>query len=203
MDSSTPSVRDSKKNEKRKRIEKAAIEVMARNGFDRTTISQIAKAAGVADGTIYLYFQNKDELLQKTIDEITERFIQEGLAILEKTPAPIDRIRKFAELHLRNLGADEDLACIFQIELRHNMHLMKEFSQNKLRKYFSYLESYIRAAQNEGQIRKDLNPWLTAKILFGALDEAATNWVLSNRDYNLEDMAAPTLDVILHGMLAH
>ncbi len=203
MDSSTPSVRDSKKTEKRKRIEKAAIEVMARNGFDRTTISQIAKAAGVADGTIYLYFQNKDELLQKTIDEITERFIQEGLAILEKTPSPIDRIRKFAELHLRNLGADEDLACIFQIELRHNMRLMKEFSQNKLRKYFSYLESYIREAQNEGQIRKDLNPWLTAKILFGALDEAATNWVLSNRDYNLEDMAAPTLDVILHGMLVH
>jgi len=174
---------------------------MARNGFDRTTVSQIAKAAGVADGTIYLYFQNKDDLLQKTIDDITDSFIQEGLAILERTASPIDRIRKFAELHLANLGADENLACIFQIELRHNMRLMREFSQKKLRKYFSYLESYIRQAQEEGYIRKSLTPWLTAKILFGALDEAATNWVLSNRDYKLEDMAAPTLDVLLNGMV--
>lgn len=195
------SVRDTKKNEKRRRIEKAAIEVMARKGFDRTTVSHIAKAAGVADGTIYLYFQNKDDLLRKTIDDITDSFISEGLSILEATESPIDRIRKFAELHLRNLGADENLACIFQIELRHNMQLMREFSQNKLRKYFSYLEGYIREAQDEGHIRKSLDPWLTAKILFGALDEAATNWVLSNRDYNLEDMVEPTLDVLLNGML--
>lgn len=202
MDSPNMSVRDTKKVEKRKRIEKAAIEVMAKQGYDRTTVSQIARAAGVADGTIYLYFENKDDLLLKTIDEITERFIKEGLAVLEATKSPMARIQKFAELHLTNLGADENLACIFQIELRHNLALMKHFSETKLRKYFAYLESYIRAAQEEGEIRKDLNPWLTAKILFGALDEAATNWVLSKRDYDLAKMAEPTLDILFNGMRA-
>lgn len=200
MDSPNMSVRDTKKHEKRKRIEKAAIEVMAKQGYDRTTVSQIARAAGVADGTIYLYFENKDDLLLKTIDEITERFIKEGVEVLEATKSPMDRIKKFAELHLTNLGADENLACIFQIELRHNLTLMKHFSETKLRKYFSYLESYIREAQQEGEIRKDLNPWLTAKILFGALDEAATNWVLSKRDYDLAKMADPTLDILFNGM---
>lgn len=200
MTSSGMSVRDTKKNDKRKRIEKAVIEVMARNGFDRTTVSQVAKSAGVADGTIYLYFKNKEDLLLKTLDEITERFIHDGLKVVEATLAPIERIERFAELHLRSLGADEHLACIFQIELRSNMRLMRHFSESKLRQYFKYLESYISDAQSAGQIRKDINPWMTAKILFGALDKAATNWVLSSRDYRLEEMVKPTMDIILNGI---
>ena len=203
MDSSPISVRDAKKSEKKRRIEAAAIQVMAQNGYHRTTVSQIARAAGVADGTIYLYFENKDDLLLKTIDEITERFIQDGIKILATKDSPIECLRMWARLHLENLGSDENLACIFQIELRHNVSLMKRFSETKLRKYFSYVEGYIHKAQDQGQVRTDINPWLAAKILFGALDEAATNWVLSNKDYDLVDMAEPTLDILLNGMLTH
>ena len=201
MDSTPMSVRDAKKTEKKKRIEAAAIQVMARNGYDRTTVSQIARAAGVADGTIYLYFENKDDLLLKTIDEITERFIQDGIKILATKDSPIECLRLWARLHLENLGSDENLACIFQIELRHNVRLMKRFSETKLRTYFKCVEGYIRKAQQQGQIREGLDPWLAAKILFGALDEAATNWVLSNKDYELAAMADPTLDILLNGML--
>ncbi len=137
-----------------------------------------------------------------SIDDITERFIREGEPILEAIESPIEGLREFARLHLGSLGADENLACIFQIELRHNLRLMKRFSETKLRKIFSVAETYIRRAQESGQIRKDINPWLTAKILFGALDEAATNWVLSNKDYALVDMADPTFDILFNGMKA-
>jgi len=201
-ESSALSVRIAKKNQKKQRIQEAAIRIMAEHGYHGTTVSQIARAAGVADGTIYLYFENKDDLLIKTIDEIMDRFISEGLAILEKTASPMEKLKKFAELHLENLGADEELACIFQIELRHNLHFMKIFSETRMRKYFSYLEGFIAQAQDAGEIRGDIDPWLTAKIIFGALDEAATNWLLRKKDYNLITVAAPTLDILFNGIRA-
>ena len=194
------SVRDMKKTAKKQRIQDAAIKVLANNGYYGTTVSQIAKAAGVADGTLYLYFTNKDDLLLKIMEEIMERFIEEGLEILERAASPIDRLKAIAQLHLRKLGADQDLACIFQIELRHNAKMMKFFSENKLRRYFSIVEDIIRDAQSQGQIRAEINPWMTAKILYGALDEMATNWVLRKKDYDLESMAKPTLDILLNGM---
>ena len=204
MDMSTKprSIREAKKTAKKQSIMEAAIKVLARNGYNDTTVSQIAKAAGVADGTLYLYFQNKDDLLTRIFDEITESFIQVGIKMLAEVESPIERLKNIAELHLKSLGADEDLACIFQIELRHNAKHMKIFSETRLRDYFSIIEGVIREAQDLGQIRKDLNPWLTTKILFGALDEMATNWVLRKHDYDLVKMAAPTLDVLLNGMCA-
>ena len=200
MEKKSVSIRDLKKTEKKQRIMSAGIKVLARNGYNDTTVSQIAKAAGVADGTLYLYFENKDDLLARIFDEITDHFIKEGIELMSEVTSPIERLKAIARLHLRNIGADEDLACIFQIELRHNARHMKLFSETKLREYFSIIENLIRDAQALGQIRADLNPWLTTKILFGALDEMATNWVLRKRDYDLEAMAGPTLDVLLNGM---
>ncbi len=200
MSSQVSSVRNNKKTEKKIRIQEAAIHVLARNGYHGTTVSQIAKAAGVADGTLYLYFENKDDLLLKIINERTGQFIDDGKNILETIKSPMDRLHKFAELHLESLGADEDLACIFQIELRHNLRMMKNFSETRLRKYFNILEQIITEAQEQGRIRKEIEPRHTAKLIFGVLDELVTNWLLSERDYPLVNMADPTLDILFHGI---
>jgi TetR/AcrR family fatty acid metabolism transcriptional regulator len=194
------SIRDIKKEEKKQRIMDAAVKILARQGYNDATVSQIAKEAKVADGTLYLYFENKDDLLVRIFHEITDRFIKEGLEIIDQVESPIEKLKAIAGLHLKNLGSNEDLACVFQIELRHNAKHMKRFSETKLREYFRIIENVIRDAQAAGQIRKDLNPWLTTKILFGALDEMATNWVLRKRNYDLVRMAKPTLDVLLNGM---
>jgi len=198
----TESIRENKKQEKKQRIQDAAIKVLAREGYYKATVSQIAKEAGVADGTLYLYFRNKDDLLRGIFEDITEAFIQEGLEILRKVDSPIDRLKAIARLHLKNLGSNEDLACIFQIELRHSARHMRLFSETKLRQFFTIIENTIRDAQDLGQVRRDLDPWTTTKIMFGALDEMATNWVLRKRNYDLVKMAEPTLDVLLNGMCA-
>lgn len=200
MSTKAESLRELKKTEKKQRIQQAAIKVMASVGYHGTTVSQIAREAGVADGTLYLYFENKEDLLLKVIDDIMERFIDEGREILKRFHSPLDQLRALVELHLRNLGSDDHLAKIFQIELRHNEKVMRLFSETRLRKYFSIIEGLIRRAQDGGQIRDDINPWMTTKIIFGAMDEMATNWVLRAKDYRLEDMAAPTLDILLNGM---
>lgn len=197
---SRSNVRQEKKAEKKQRIQDAAIHVLARNGYYGTTVSQIAREAGVADGTLYLYFENKDDLLLKIIDELTAGFIAEGKPILEATNSPMERLERFAELHLRSLSADHDLACIFQIELRHNTRFLKTFSETRMRTYFSILEGIIVEAQEQGMVRAEIDPRLTAKLLFGALDELVTNWLLSKRDYDLTTLAGPTLDIILNGI---
>ena len=197
----TGSLREIKKMEKKQRIQDAAIRVMARKGYYGTTVAEIARAANVADGTLYLYFKNKDDLLIGIFDEIMDRFISEGLRMIQEKTNPVEGIKEVVRMHLTNMGADEDLACIFQIEFRHNVRIMKMFSQTKLREYFNVLERLIREAQDQGLIRSEINPWITAKIIFGAVDEMATNWVLRTREYDLGKMAEPVIDIVLKGVL--
>lgn len=200
MTQKTESVRESKKQEKRQRIQEAAIKVLSEVGYYGTTVSLIAKAAGVADGTLYLYFENKDELLIGIFEDIMDRFISEGLQLLERVTNPVDQLKAIVALHLEKIGTDQQIARIFQIEFRHHIELMRRLSESKLREYFSIIEGIIRRAQTEGSIRAEIHPWVSAKILFGALDEMATNWVLSDKNYPLEDMVSPVLEVILNGM---
>jgi len=200
MTSKTESIRESKKLKKRQRIQDAAIKVLANMGYYNTTVSLIAKEAGVADGTLYLYFQNKDELLIGIFEDIMDRFIREGLELLKRVRNPIDQLKAIVSLHLSKIGTDPHLARIFQIEFRHDIGLMRRLSGSKLRDYFSIIEGIIRRAQSQGLIRPEIQPWITAKILFGALDEMATNWVLSDKNQSLDIMATPVLEVILNGM---
>ncbi len=192
--------RERKKIEKRQRILDAAIKVIAKNGFQGTTVAEVAAEAQVADGTIYLYFQNKDDLLITIFEETMDRFIAQGLEVIANMPTPLDKLKSIVDLHLTSLGSNEDLAAVFQIELRHSIHTMKQFSQTKLRDYFQIIESTIEDAQKAGQIRADLDAWTAVKVVFGALDEMATNWVLRKKDYALKDMAQPTMHILFHGL---
>lgn len=192
--------RERKKIEKRQRILDAAVKVIAKNGFQGTTISEVAAEAGVADGTIYLYFENKDALLVSIFEEAMDQFIAMGLDRIKDCATPLDKIYAIAELHLKNLGSNEYLANVFQIELRHSIHIMKKFSQTKLREYFKIIEGVIQEAQASGQLRKELDSWTAVKVLFGALDEMATNWILRKKDYDLGELARPTVDMLVKGM---
>ncbi|MCB1044978.1 MAG: TetR family transcriptional regulator [Acidobacteria bacterium] len=192
--------RERKKIEKRQRILDAAIKVIAKNGFQGTTVAEVASEAQVADGTIYLYFQNKDDLLITIFEETMDRFIADGVKEIAKRTSPTDKLRAIVDLHLSGLGSNEDLAAVFQIELRHSIHTMKQFSQTKLRDYFNIIEGVIEEAQRAGELRADLDPWTAVKVVFGALDEMATNWVLRKKEYALKDMAAPTIDILINGL---
>jgi TetR/AcrR family fatty acid metabolism transcriptional regulator len=194
--------RERRKAEKRSRILEAAIAVIARSGFQGTTIAQIAGAADVADGTIYLYFENKDDILVTIFEEAMDVFISQGRETIANYSDARDKLRAIAECHLANLGSNEDLACVFQVELRHSIHIMRAFSQTKLREYFSVIQGVIEEGQKSGVFRRDLNAWTAVKIFFGALDEMSTNWILRQKDHRLEEMAQPVVDVLLGGLAA-
>lgn len=187
---------------KRERILDAAVLEIARNGYYKATVSAIARRAGVADGTIYLYFQNKEEILISIFDRAMQRFIGEGNERLARTSSAEDKLRGLVELHLSVMGRDRDLAVIFQVELRHSLHFLNLFSRSRMREYLAIIAAIVEQGQQEGRFRAGADPLLASKAIFGILDEMTTDWILSSRNTRLESRAEAVASLILGGLSA-
>ncbi len=169
---------------KRESILRAATRVFARNGYFNSKVADIAREAGVADGTVYLYFKSKEEILHSIFDQNMAEAIAAGRKLIAKLRDPREKLRRIAILHLERLGADRDLAVVFQVELRGSTKFMQEFSAAGFAEYLSLLRATFEEGQRAGVFRKELNAKVASKILFGALDEMATNWIISKRSYS-------------------
>src|ERR687889_1089973 len=93
-------------SDKREAILRAATTVFARNGYFNSKVADIAREAGIADGTVYLYFKSKEEILHSVFDRAMEEFISEGKKEIAEIPEADKRLRRIAQLHLEKLGAD-------------------------------------------------------------------------------------------------
>lgn len=190
------------RGDKHDRILRAATRVFAERGFFSAQVADVAREAGVAAGTVYLYFRSKDDLLVSIFDRTMRQAIAEGRAALQGIADPVERLRRIARLHLERMGRDRDLAVVFQVELRQSTKFMEQLSATRLREYLGILRDVIAEGQAAGVFRAGINPTLAAKVLFGALDEMATNWILSRRRYELAADADAVIDLFLHGVKA-
>ena len=197
-----PARKRSGSSDKRAAILNAATHVFARRGFFNAQVADVAREAGVAAGTVYLYFRGKDDLLTSIFEESMTRAFAQTQEALEGVTDPIERLHRLARVHLGGLGSRRDLAIVFQVELRQSTKFMERFSATQLRAYLDQLRDAVCAAQEAGLFRADISPTLAAKAIFGALDEMVTNWVLSNRDHRLIDDADPVIDLLVNGMKA-
>ena len=189
-------------SDKRAAILRAAISVFARCGYFNSKVADIAREAGVADGTVYLYFKSKEEILHSIFDRSVEEALGAARKRVARLTDPREKLRQIAHMHLERLGADRDLAVVFQVELRGSTKFMEEFSAAGFAEYLTLIRSTFEEGQRAGLFRADLNARVVAKVLFGALDEMATNWILSRRRYKLAPMADLVLDIFLNGVRA-
>ncbi|MBX3242911.1 MAG: TetR/AcrR family transcriptional regulator [Acidobacteria bacterium] len=187
--------------DKRSTILRAAIKVFAGKGYFSSKVSDIAREAGIADGTVYLYFKSKDEILRSIFDQAMEDFISEGKRELKDVSSPPDKLSKIAGLHLEKLGSDRDLAIVFQVELRGSTKFMREFSAAGFADYLDIIRATIEDGQKDGIFRDDIKASTAAKIFYGALDEMVTNWILSEQSYELAPVANDVISIFLGGML--
>jgi len=186
---------------KRERILRAAIDVFAESGYFNAKVTDIAKAAGVADGTIYLYFDGKEELLTTIFREHTRNYLQSLERDLAPVRSPEERVRIAIRHHLETLGRDRALAVVAQVELRHSIKYMSLLSHQEVGDYLGILRKIVEQGQSAGVFRRNLHPQLVAKALFGVLDEMVTSWVLSDKEYALADQADGVADLVLNGLL--
>jgi len=188
--------------EKYQRILDAALAVFAEKGFFVSRISDIADRANVADGTVYLYFKSKDDILATAINSAFDTFMSNARTELERIADPAERLRRLACLHLEALGGNRNAAIVFQMELRQSTRL-SEFSHHHLIEYFSLVRDAIQHGQRRGIFRRDLPDKIAANCFFGALDEMVTSWVLSEHEFPLVNAAGAIVDILLNGMRAN
>jgi TetR/AcrR family fatty acid metabolism transcriptional regulator len=186
--------------DKYQRILDAALAVFAEKGFFVSRIADIADRADVADGTVYLYFKNKDEILATAINSAFDTFMNKARTELAKIADPAQRLRRLAQLHLEALGGNRNAAIVFQMELRQSTRLT-EFSHHHLIEYFSLVRAAIQEGQRSGQFRSELPDKIAANCFFGAIDEMVTSWVLSEYEFPLANAADAIVDILLNGMV--
>ena len=186
--------------DKRQRILEAAIEVFSENGFFNSRVSEIAARAGVADGTIYLYFKSKDQILREALDGAFNRFFEEVKAEITRLEDPREQLRVIAMHHLRSLASNRNLAIVMQTELRQSANFIKEFSHQHIVDYLNLVREVVRQGQAKSIFRTEISDRIFANCFFGALDEIVTSWVLSDRPHDLLPAADAVTDLMLQGL---
>ncbi len=166
--------------DKRERILRSAIRVFARKGFYATRVSEIAKAAGVADGTIYLYFKNKDDVLVSIFEDRIGKLLVVLREEASKPGTVADRIGRIVELQLGLLEGRRDLAEVITVNLRQSSRLLKQYGAPLFNEYLDVLAGVIAEGQRNGELRDDVSPRIAARSLWGALDGIALTWTLAD-----------------------
>jgi len=192
-----------KDERKHQKILQAAVKVFSEKGFYNSRVSEIAKEANVADGTIYLYFKNKDDLLISLFEEEFGKIVKDMRAELVKENDPLQKIKRFAITHLSIVTNQQHLAEVLGVEVRQSTKFMKEYINKPFIEYLNLIRSVVIEGQEKGLLRRDLTPGIMKRALFGALDEMARYWVLSTKKkHSISEAALQISDVFVRGMMS-
>ena len=187
--------------DKRERILDAAVRVFAKKGFYATRVSEVAKAAGVADGTIYLYFKSKDELLVSLFEDRVAKLLQYMKDELPKEPNAAAKLRRVIELQLGLLEGERDLAEVITVIIRQSSKLLKEYAAPRFVAYLDAIAKVVAEGQASGEFRKDVSASLAARVTFGALDGVALTWALGKAEKGaLARSAGQLAQIVLRGL---
>jgi TetR/AcrR family fatty acid metabolism transcriptional regulator len=193
--------RESQKQDKRARILEAAVQVFAGRGFFNATVAEIARAAGVADGTIYLYFKSKDDLLLELFEEkMAELFASAQTALAEETSAPA-RLKRFIQHHLQAVEKNPELAAVLIVELRQSAQALRAAEKGRLHGYLDLIAQVVREGQEQGELNALVTPSVVKRAIFGSLDELALGWLRSARRTSLKKTAAEVAEWLVRGLL--
>ncbi|KRT72939.1 MAG: TetR family transcriptional regulator [Candidatus Rokubacteria bacterium CSP1-6] len=188
--------------DKHQQIIEAAVRIFARNGYYNSRVSDIAKEAGIASGTIYLYFKTKDEILVTLFREKMAEFVATVRKAIAAEPDAVAKLRRLIALHFKLLEDHSEMAEVVQVELRQGQKFFRGASANEVSGYFDLISSVLEEGMAAGMFRSDLPVKTVRKVLFGAMDQMATSWVLGKRGYKLSETAEAVADIFLKGLAA-
>jgi TetR/AcrR family fatty acid metabolism transcriptional regulator len=188
--------------DKPEQIIQAAVRVFARKGYFSSRVSDIAREAGIAAGTIYLYFKTKEDILITLFRDKMSVFVSSLRRAIADEPDAVAKVRRLVRLHFEMLEGDPDLAEVVQVELRQGQKFFRGASSQEIASYFALIGSVLEEGVGQGHFKSDLPVKVATKMLFGAMDQMATSWVLGKRGYRLVDTAPAVADLFLQGVAA-
>lgn len=187
---------------KYKQIIDAAIIVIAENGYHQSQVSKIAKQAGVADGTIYLYFKNKEDILISVFEEKMEMFADNLKEILKEEVNVSEKLYKMIENHFKVLASNHHLATVTQLELRQSNLALRLRINAVLKNYLMLLDDILKEGIETGEFESTLDIRLARQMVFGTIDETTTSWVMNEYKYDLVDLTEKVHRLLLKGLKA-
>ena len=188
------------KNDKYHRILEAAVSVFAQAGFHESTISQIAREAGVADGTIYLYFKNKDDILVHFFNYKTRQVFGRFREEVDHGQSAVEKLRNLIRRHLNEFQKDRFMAVLYQAETHRTNRLAEDQIREMHKMYLDLIAEIVEQGQVEGTIRRDLYVGLVKRYIIGGVDEVINTWLHSDGKYDLTSMADPLVDLFIRGI---
>jgi len=187
-------------NDKYHRILEAAIKVFAEQGFHNSTISQVAREAGVADGTIYIYFKNKADILSHFFTYKSRIVFDRFHDVVEQAGSAEEKLRCLVKSHLTEFQNDRNMAVVFQCEALMSRYVNEEYIREITKNYLGLLDSIIRQGQAEGSIRKDLPRGLVKRFILGAVNEVINTWVVTGGKTDISVMVDPLVELFFEGI---
>ncbi|MFZ5813981.1 MAG: TetR/AcrR family transcriptional regulator [Bacillota bacterium] len=179
----------------------AAQQVIAEQGYHNAQISRIAREAGVAAGTVYLYFKNKPDLLVCLFRERLKMLIEESREAMVGVEDPREKLRLAIQQHFRSLGRRRELAVVTQIEMRQADTSVQQQISELMKGWFHAIDVIIAEGRAAGLFTRQVPAKQIRNMIFGTLDQTVTAWVLSGFKFDLEALAEPTYQLISHGVI--
>lgn len=187
---------------KKELIINAAIKVFADKGFYTANVADVAKEAGVADGTIYLYFKNKDDLLISLFETKMEEILLRFSSLLNSNQNAEEKLRQFIHLYFQMIEEDQNLAEVFQVELRQSSKFLKDYHNQKFIDFLNLIGDILHQGQSDGRFKTDISIHTMKLIIFGAMDELARQWILTeDPQENLKQTADETSNILIRSLL--
>lgn len=190
-----------KTGEKYQAIIDAAVRVIAKHGYHNAQVSRIAKEAKVADGTIYLYFENKDDILISLFSEKMGQFIETCRKRISTAKSIDEKLFVLVTSHLGYLGNDPDMAKVTQIELRQSNPEISDALGQIVKHFFNLIDEVVQAGIQEGAFRADIDVRMARMMIFGTLDQAVTTWIMKQCKYDLLSSVDPIHNLFLFGLM--
>ncbi len=186
---------------KYKQIIDAAVFVIAQNGYHQAQVSKIARQAGVADGTIYLYFKSKEEILISLFHEKMGYFVEQIEDEIKEKSSAAEKLLFLIQKHFQILSEDTELAIVTQLELRQSNKDLRIRINAVLKGYLNLLDRILVEGIENGEFLPNLNIKLARNMIFGTMDETATSWVMNNQKYSLIDLAPEVHQLLTKGFI--
>jgi TetR/AcrR family fatty acid metabolism transcriptional regulator len=154
----------------------------------------------VADGTIYLYFKNKDDILVQFFSYRTKQVFESFRGEVDRAEASSEKLRNLVRRHLAEFQRDRDGAIVYQVETHQNSRLAEAQIREMSQMYRDLISEIVEQGQQEGTIRRDLYVGLVKRFIIGAVDEVINTWLHSNGEYDLVSMADPLVELFIKGI---
>jgi TetR/AcrR family fatty acid metabolism transcriptional regulator len=174
--------------------------VFAEQGFFQSTVSQIAREAQVADGTIYLYFKNKDDILVQFFSFKTTQVFERFRKSVDEADSAVEKLRNLIRSHLEAFQRDRSMAVVYQTETHQTNRPAEPQIKAMSKMYMDIISEIVEQGQQEGSIRKDLYLGLVRRFIIGAVDEVINSWLHAESEYDLVSMADPLVDLFIRGI---